>query len=310
MLSWCKVKHLHRRPPLYNHQLDTFIKVAELGSFGKAAEALYISAPAVIQQINLLEGECGVKLFERSNHGTRLTPAGASLAEDAKTIVRLSNDAVKKARQIEQSGRTTVRVGTSLLFKCRLLPDIWTKISGQAPDLRIEILPLPETRENDEGDTVLGVKYDIREGVYCTIAQKDSCGFLELMRTPLCCAVAKGHRLSGMRELTMADLNGEYLVMPIAGISVEMDAFRSEVVQRYPTVQIIDSNYYGVDTFTLCEVNPYVLITQQVYADIHPNLVTIPLKSDYTLPYGLMYAKDPNPATKLFIKSAKKSYTA
>lgn len=291
---------------MYNHQLDTFLKVAEKGSFGKAAEDLFISAPAVIQQINLLEGECGVRLFERSNHGVRLTPAGSSLLEDAKTIIRLSKDAMSKARRIEQSGQTTVRIGTSLLYKCRLLPDIWTKINGQLPDLKIEILPLPETRENDAGDAVLGVKYDIREGVYCTIAQKDSCGFLELMRTPFCCAVAKGHRLAGMKKLTLEDLNGEYLVMPIAGISVEMDAFRSEVVQRYPTVQIIDSHYYGVDTFMLCEVNPYVLITQQVYADIHPNLVTIPLAGDYDMPYGLMYAKSPSAATRLFLEAAKK----
>jgi hypothetical protein len=94
--------------------------------------------------------------------------------------------------------------------------------------------------------------------------------------------------------------------MPIAGISVEMDAFRSEVVKRHPTVQIIDSNYYGEDTFMLCEVNPYVLITQQVYADIHPNLVTIPLAGDYDMPYGLMYAKSPSVATKQFLEAAKK----
>ena len=291
---------------MYNHQLDTFLKVAEKGSFGKAAEDLFISAPAVIQQINLLEGECGVRLFERSNHGVRLTPAGSSLLEDAKTVIRLSKDAMSKARQIEQSGQTTVRIGTSLLYKCRLLPDIWTKTNGQLPYLKIEILPLPETRENDAGDAVLGVRYDIREGVYCTIAQKDSCGFLELMRTPFCCAVAKGHRLAGMKALTLEDLNGEYLVMPIAGISVEMDDFRAEVTQRYPTVQIIDSTYYGVDTFTLCEVNPYVLITQQVYADIHPNLVTIPLAGDYDMPYGLMYAKSPSAATRQFLEVAKK----
>ena len=38
---------------MYNHQLDTFLKVAELGSFGKAAEALYISVPAAIQQVRV-----------------------------------------------------------------------------------------------------------------------------------------------------------------------------------------------------------------------------------------------------------------
>ena len=75
---------------MYNPQLDAFIKVADSGSFSKAAEAMYISAPAIIQQINLLEASCGFKLFARSNHGVKLTPAGRSLYEDAKTIIRLS----------------------------------------------------------------------------------------------------------------------------------------------------------------------------------------------------------------------------
>ena len=48
---------------MYNSQLDTFIKVADLGSFNKAADAMFISSSAIIQQINLLENRCGFKLF-------------------------------------------------------------------------------------------------------------------------------------------------------------------------------------------------------------------------------------------------------
>ena len=48
---------------MYNPQLDTFLCVVEAGSFSKAAEQLYISAPAVIKQINSLEASLGVKLF-------------------------------------------------------------------------------------------------------------------------------------------------------------------------------------------------------------------------------------------------------
>ncbi len=46
---------------MYNHQLDTFIVVADSGSFNKAAEALFISPPAVIKQINLLEDSLDVR---------------------------------------------------------------------------------------------------------------------------------------------------------------------------------------------------------------------------------------------------------
>lgn len=291
---------------MYNHQLDAFLKVAELGSFSKAAEAMFISSPAIIQQINLLEERCGFSLFFRSNHGVKLTPAGKSLYEDAKTLIRLSEDSLSKARLLAESAETTVRVGTSLLYKCRLLPEIWARISEERPELKIEILPMAEHRNRVDSFSDLGVKYDLWEGIYGSLGFKGRCRFLELTRTPISCAVAHNHRLAKEKKLTMRDLNGEYLVMPIEGVSEEIDAFRKEIREKYPTVQIVDSSYYGVDTFTMAEVNQYVLITQPVYCDIHTNLVTIPLETDYSLPYGLMYSNEPTSATEKFIASAKK----
>ena len=125
-------------------KLRALLTAVDCGSFSKAAEAVYISAPAIIQQINLLEASCGFKLFARSNHGVKLTPAGRSLYEDAKAIIRLSQDALNKARRLAESSETTVRIGTSLLYKCRLLPDLWTRVSEKHPELKIEILPMTE----------------------------------------------------------------------------------------------------------------------------------------------------------------------
>jgi len=119
---------------MYNHQLDTFIKTADLGSFGKAGEALYISPTVAIQQINLLENLCGFKLFVRSNHGVKLTPAGRSLYEDAKTLIHFSEDALQNAKLIAERSETTLRIGTSLLYKCRMLPDLWPKVNETEPD--------------------------------------------------------------------------------------------------------------------------------------------------------------------------------
>ena len=290
---------------MYNPQLDAFIKVADSGSFSKAAEAMYISAPAIIQQINLLETSCGFKLFVRSNHGVKLTPAGRSLYEDAKTIIRLSQDALNKARRLAESSETTVRIGTSLLYKCRLLPDLWTRVSEKHPELKIEILPMMEYQNRGEVFSALGVHFDLFEGIYGSTGWKGMCHFLELDRTTICFAVAKNHRLASMKKLTMQDLNGEYLVMPVEGVSKEIDAFRKDVTDHYPTVQIVDSKRYDMDTFTLCEVNGYILITQPVYTDIHNNLMTIPLETSYSLPYGLMYANNPTSATKKFISTIK-----
>ena len=199
----------------------------------------------MIQQINLLENLCGFRLFVRSNHGVKLTPAGRSLYEDAKTLIRFSEDALQKARLLAESSESTLRIGT--------------------------------------------------------------CRFLELDRTPICCAVSKSHRLARASELSMQDLRGEVLVMPIKGVSVELDSFRNVILRDYPSAKIIDSNYYGVDTFAMCEMNSYILITQPVYEDIHPNLITIPLQTDISMPYGLVYAKEPTAATMKFINAVQKS---
>lgn len=61
---------------MYNPQLETFLCVVESGSFNKAAEKLYISPPAVIKQINLLEENLDLQLFIRTHRGLVLTKAG------------------------------------------------------------------------------------------------------------------------------------------------------------------------------------------------------------------------------------------
>ena len=290
---------------MYSHQLDAFLKAAELGSLGRAAQALYISTPAMIQQINLLEQKCGARLFVRSHQGVTLTPAGKVFYEDARTIVRLSRDALERVRQMEERARSTVRIGTSLLFKCRMFPDLWSRISPLCPQLKVEILPLQEQERQDGLFSGLGLEYDIVEGVYGSTAYRGLCAFQELMRTPICCAVSRGHPLAGADSLTLEALDGACLVMPVAGVSEELDAFRREIALRCPRARVLDSSYYGVDTFALCEVKPYVLITQQVYRDIHPDLVTIPLDSPYTMPYGLMYSRDPSPGVSLFMEAVR-----
>ena len=73
---------------MYNPQLETFIRVADAGSFNRAAEQSYITPTAVIKQINLLEADLDVKLFERTHRGLTLTKAGTSLYNDAKYVIQ------------------------------------------------------------------------------------------------------------------------------------------------------------------------------------------------------------------------------
>ena len=72
---------------MLNGQLETFIKTAESGSFTKAAELLFLTPTAVMKQINALEKQISVTLFERTNHGLRLTKAGESFLQDARYLL-------------------------------------------------------------------------------------------------------------------------------------------------------------------------------------------------------------------------------
>ena len=75
---------------MYHPMLDTFIAVADYGSFTKAAEHLFISPTAVMKQMNALEIHLNLKLIERTTSGVHLTPAGEVIYRDAKFMIDYS----------------------------------------------------------------------------------------------------------------------------------------------------------------------------------------------------------------------------
>ena len=153
---------------MYNPILSTFISVAESGSFTKAAEALFITPPAVMKQINSLEERLGITLFDRSNHGLQLTDAGKSFFQDAKYIIDYSNRAIEKAKDIDNKDKQqSIRIGTSIMTPAKFLLDIWSEIQKFNPYLKIELIPFENTPINSvEILRNLGKHIDIVAGLY------------------------------------------------------------------------------------------------------------------------------------------------
>lgn len=126
---------------MYSRELTTFLAVAEHGSFLKASKELYITPASVMNQINKLESLVGVQLIVRTNQGTQLTAAGRSLYKDAKKIIRQSEQAIARARQIAKDEQQAIRVGTSILRPCKTLVDLWSRIDDGTLPVTLHIVP-------------------------------------------------------------------------------------------------------------------------------------------------------------------------
>jgi DNA-binding transcriptional LysR family regulator len=93
-------------------QLRTFVHVAELGSFSKAAERLHIAQPALSRQIRLLEAELKAPLLLRHGRGVALTDAGAVFLDRAAGILRQIEQA--RADVAAEAGEVTGQVSIGL----------------------------------------------------------------------------------------------------------------------------------------------------------------------------------------------------
>lgn len=177
---------------MYDKHLDSFLLIADCGSFTKATEKAYISPNAIIKQINLLEPDLGVTLFIRTNRGVKRTKTGMNVYQDTRHIVHLSNQAIQKAQQIEQINKHIICIGTSLLRPCKKIVDLYTSVSQNYPDIQLEIVPFDDTYQRwlilpDN----LGKDIDIVTGIYLSSMWNCHCQVLKITDIPLCCAVSK-----------------------------------------------------------------------------------------------------------------------
>jgi DNA-binding transcriptional LysR family regulator len=78
-------------------QIRSFLSIAETLHFGRTAELIHLSQPALSLQIRALEDELGVRLFERNRRKTTLTAAGVAFRDDAATAVSQLDQAVRRA---------------------------------------------------------------------------------------------------------------------------------------------------------------------------------------------------------------------
>lgn len=288
---------------MINPQLETFITVASLGSFSKAADELFVSPTAIMKQINMLENRLKVKLFVRTNHGLELTEAGKSLVIDAKFVSEYSARAIDKAKSIgDKESSKSIRIGTSIMTPVRFLLDIWTQIQSYIPQIKIELIPFENTPENArEILRHLGQHIDLVAGIYNDKLSTDN-GFAvkHICNKKIHIAVPLTSHLASKEVLNADDLIESGLLLINQGWNEYIDSIRDALSAKGAC--IYDFDFFNINAFNRAVKVNIPIIAIDGWENIHPLLKIIPIDWEFVVPFGIMYSPKPSDSVKQFIK--------
>jgi DNA-binding transcriptional LysR family regulator len=138
---------------------ETFLKIAELKSFTKAAEAICLTQPTVSKQIVELERFFDIKLIDRTKKTVALTRAGEILLKYAKDFVNLKKDAVEAIADFRGVKKGTIIVGASTIPGIYILPKVLSAFKKQYDGIQIKLI-ISDTKDiiekMEDGDIDIG----------------------------------------------------------------------------------------------------------------------------------------------------------
>lgn len=189
-------------------QLRYAVAVADARHFGRAAEACFVSQPALSAQIRALEEKLGVQLFERSSRGVLVTEAGAEVIERARAILRDVGD-LREAAAGAAGGLTgSLRLGVIPTIAPYVLPPVVRRVAAAHPSLELYL-----REDRTEPLTAQLVAGDLDVLLLALPLHEHGVDELPLYEEPFLLAVPEAHPLAAATGCDVEALAGERLVL-------------------------------------------------------------------------------------------------
>lgn len=188
--------------------LHALLAVVDEGHFGRAAEQLFVTTPALSQQIRRLETQLGVRLLERATHPIELTEAGEMFVPQARELLHAADRAVSLLASLDRRRSRLVRVGF---------------INGAAGRLGREVLdslhsPF-ELAQLDWADQLSAVESGRVDAAFVRplLPEREGLVLDRIGEEARAAVLPRGHRLWDRSSVEIADLDGEVHVRSDAG---------------------------------------------------------------------------------------------
>jgi DNA-binding transcriptional LysR family regulator len=197
-------------------ELRYFVAVAEHLHFTLAAEALYVSQPALSKQIRALEAQLRTPLFARNRRTVQLTPDGEALLPHARSVLEGWARAQTALSTASGQRQTTLVVGISTGLGRGLLPAVRARLTESAPAARLHV------RQIGWADATGGLAANGQERtdaafVWLPVPDPESYEWAEVLTEPRVIALPAAHPLADRDDLDITDVLDEpFLALPVS----------------------------------------------------------------------------------------------
>jgi len=193
-------------------QLETFLEVARLSSFSRAAEKRFRTQPAISSQIRLLEEEVGAKLLDRSGGKVSITASGKLFQKYAEDTLEARKAVLVSIAETERVPKGEIIVGANEGTCLHILPEVFSEFKRQYPDVAINI---QRSHYGRILDAIIDNSVDF--GVISLPVSDARLTVVLIHRDELVIIVPSTHALAEMKSVSLEEAAKYPLVLPKIG---------------------------------------------------------------------------------------------
>jgi DNA-binding transcriptional LysR family regulator len=270
-------------------QLETFLEVARLSSFSRAAEKRFRTQPAISAQIRALEEEIGARILDRSGGKVSITAAGKLFQKYAEETLDARKAVLTAIAETERVPRGEIIVGANEGTCLHILPEVFAQFKKQYPDVAVNIKSADYAKILD---SVIDNSVDF--GVVSMPVTDPRLTVVLIHRDELVIIVPPQHPLAKLKSATIADAARFPLVVPKAGHTrdaLEDLFYENKLKPRY--AMELDSSEL-LKRFVAADVGVGFIARSNVQEDVRANvLVAIPMSdAQVRRDLALVFRKD------------------